>query len=344
MATLYVDPAAVGANNGTSWANAWTSLQSALDNAVAGDEVFCRGSHLSAAFPPGGFTVDTNSGDLVNGLIKFIGCNAAGNVDGTRFVLDGEGVITPCLGTWTQSRLWFENFTFRRADFTAVDLDGIGAVAEQIIFINCVAELNGAFGWKTSNGNDDILWIRCQSNNNGQSGWGFPPNAGRWFCCVGYGNSHSMIGSGGWTDDHVMINCIGHDNGDGHGQIWFDENCVIYNCVLDGTDQANETGLASTGAGWNLIIGNRLTNMLNGIDAGGDLLFSGWNYFHNNTNNIANAGFHYALPDNGTADTNQADVDGDAGYNNVGNDDFNLRSGRTYSGDGNDTLDLQIGS
>jgi len=39
-ATVYVNHAAAGANNGTSWANAYTSLQTGIENAFPGDQVW----------------------------------------------------------------------------------------------------------------------------------------------------------------------------------------------------------------------------------------------------------------------------------------------------------------
>ena len=38
--TIYVNTSAGGSNNGTSWENAYTLLQSALDNAVSGDQIW----------------------------------------------------------------------------------------------------------------------------------------------------------------------------------------------------------------------------------------------------------------------------------------------------------------
>lgn len=39
-ATIYVKHDAAGADNGTSWANAYTSFQDALDDATSGDEIW----------------------------------------------------------------------------------------------------------------------------------------------------------------------------------------------------------------------------------------------------------------------------------------------------------------
>ncbi|MCH5597063.1 hypothetical protein [Niabella ginsengisoli] len=42
FAQLYVDKDATGSNNGSSWANAYTDLQAAINNASAGQQIFVK--------------------------------------------------------------------------------------------------------------------------------------------------------------------------------------------------------------------------------------------------------------------------------------------------------------
>jgi T5SS/PEP-CTERM-associated repeat protein len=71
-ATWYVDTAATGSNNGTSWANAWTSISSATGSSVApGDTVYIsNGSY--ANFNP-------KSGTVGNPITYKIGQQAGHN-------------------------------------------------------------------------------------------------------------------------------------------------------------------------------------------------------------------------------------------------------------------------
>ena len=89
MALRYVDPAAVGANNGTSWADAWTDFQDAVDNWAAGDTIYCRGTQILAA------QIDVDGADgIATNPIKIIGMNASGVDDGTYFTLDGNAAVS----------------------------------------------------------------------------------------------------------------------------------------------------------------------------------------------------------------------------------------------------------
>lgn len=49
MATIFCDPSATGSNNGTSWDNAYTSFQAAIDAGAATDEVWVKARSITLA-------------------------------------------------------------------------------------------------------------------------------------------------------------------------------------------------------------------------------------------------------------------------------------------------------
>ena len=138
MPTYYCDAAAVGLNNGTSWADAWTVYSSSLAAPVAaGDTVLSRGTFALAGVMTHGVS------GTAAAYIQHIGCNAAGVDDGTRVIFDGAGAAINLWAMASKSFILHKNFTFRRAQagifFTVGSSNGM-------IFLNCLAELMSSTG------------------------------------------------------------------------------------------------------------------------------------------------------------------------------------------------------
>ena len=94
---IFVDSSATGANNGTSWADAFTSLQSALDIAESGDTIWiAEGTY----YPSSGYNFCDDSGDSTRYYhfrmkegVKIFG-GFAGNEDPAVFNLNDRDFIT----------------------------------------------------------------------------------------------------------------------------------------------------------------------------------------------------------------------------------------------------------
>jgi len=317
-----------------TWVKAATAAQTIIDLAVAGDTNHYSGT-INAILD-----VDTNSG-AIGSWIKHIGHNndAAPVLDGTRVLVDGAGVRANCIGACDKNYHWWENFEFTRATGDGVNL--VDAPDPQNwVFKNCISHTNGADGWGGDGGAGTIYYIRCKAYNNTARGWDRATKNARVILCACYGNGTAGLyeGNGGT----LVLNSLFYDNGDVAQNCYINVNAEVINNVFDGTNQANSTGLLTKQDG-GVVMFNRFTNCTIGLDADLEFKIVGYNYFHDNTADTANAvNLELLLNDLGL-DTNEYDVDVDDGYNNAATADYNLKDSRTYNGNGDDTVDLGVG-
>ena len=233
-APWYVDPAAVGANNGTSWTNAWTSMATAFTTPVAGDIVYCRGTQVIS----GGLTT-SQAGSLTAGWIRFIGCNSAGNKDGTKFIINANSNSILAVNVNT-SMQWFENIMVENtigAAHHGFSVTGHGSVFINVSTTNCSGDGIAA----TAAGADNMTLVRCASYNN-------------------IGNGYSA--GNNWK----MINCVASNNG-GNGYNLVSASASTLDCI--GCLSYNNTGI-----GYNLGSGSMLVNCVSNNNTAGEIILS----------------------------------------------------------------------
>lgn len=323
MPTYYVDPAAAGAANGTSWTDAWTTLQTAVDTAAAGDIVYCRGSQTLGA----PIDIDQNNG-AANARIRVIGCNAAGNVDGTRFTLNGNSSAANCIAIAAAKGAywWFENITFTAATGNGMSLAaGAGSAT---VWINCLASSNGGYGFNAyyAPSGTTQIFVRCQSINNSSDGFYKPYYGVAYIACKASGNGGSGFWGGAVGSLNLVYGCVSHNNTT-EGVDSDAGPIIVVNSVID---ENGSDGIFSDCATpkSSIVIGNRLTGNGTGgtgygiLEGGTGYVVYGWNFFLNNDG--VTSGDCHAIASDADADTNE--TSGTEGYTDGDNDDFNLTS------------------
>lgn len=321
-----------GDNDGTSWANAYQTLQAAADNAVAGDTVYCQGTDSIAA----AIDFDTNSGTLDDGYIKFIGVkdgttNAppqasdydSGNGDSGYFIIDGQDNAINGIYANTVKYIWLENIKIHSCDGKA-GITGTNSPSNWL-FNNVWCHDNAACGISDGGQFRYAIYHRCRFTSNGTDGLYYPAQASMIANCEFIGNGDYGLELGGQFT--VAANCIFHGNTT--GAVYGYGSILLTNCVLD-----------ANGDGVNCIVGNismigcRVTNhngvgkygIKNNNNARVKLLAC---YLGNNSTDIYGSKYDVlnidgvSLLTTGGSDTNH-------GYTDQTADDFNLRSDATY--------------
>jgi hypothetical protein len=325
MPTYYVDPAAAGTDAGTSWTNAWTTLQRAIDGTggtkpVAGDIVYCRGTQTVATM----IDSDGNSGSVASGFVKFIGCNASGDVDGTQFVLNGNNNSLTAIVRLDADYIWFENIKF-------VDCGGSGAGVTcsnyvgsptENVFVDCWFHSNAGAGFSFvsgAGGGQRLLFLRCWSTDNGGAGFAnvrhgqfifckVTGNAGGGIDCqASIGGSLSVVESVVQGNTGVGLNCR---NSSGFH--------LVFGSVIDGNSTVGVLGEGSLTS----ILASRITEQgTYGVNGSSGRALIGWCYMPasgqardnatantNGTTDIVNI--------NGASTNDLAGTDANGGYAN----------------------------
>lgn len=328
MATYYANfDLATGNNDGTTAANAWQTLQRAVDGTggtqpTAGDIVRCQGTDTLGA----NLDLDGLSGDGTTGMVRWIGMSdiSAGTNDGTRVVIDGIDTYT-C--TATATNFWyFENF-----EFTQMSTSGIVSATspDNWIFINCSFNNNGTHGIDSLQ-MQLSLFVRCAFYNNTEIGI-YRGTTNRYILCSMHDNTLSGISAA--ASAVIIIGCLIYDNGD-DGITDVDNETLIFNTVINGNAD-NGVSVAAVNR-FVFLIGSRITNHSGagdiGVECAGDLVIHGWNYYENNDgNNLQNNGIAIELTNNGASTDVEDQSDTNQGYTDLtdGAENLNLRSDAT---------------
>ena len=338
MPTYYVDPAASGANDGTSWTDAWETLQRAVDGTDgtqpdAGDTVLCRGTETLSAV----VTFDGNPGTKAGGRVIYRGVNASGVNDGTRFVLDGNDQAIDIMSLLCDF-IQVENFevhnTNEASGYSGIVCDSGYVSFENHLFINCYIHNCYDGVYSGSGGMTNAVFIKCRFENNANGGVNYQNSIGfRFFYC-------NFQGNGGWghwgvtSSRSMFIGCTILDNTGGGAYFWQNGMPQFVNCVINNNGGEGIDLGSGDGNYVGLILGCRITDNTVGIDftnTPGTLM---WSYMPDTGEDLANGtktvGSSFVEPlINGVNTNDLSGTDVDGGYVDSVTDDYNLAGDAT---------------
>ena len=283
MADWYIDDQAVGANDGTSWSDAYTDPNSGTY--AAGDNVYVRNGPYNLLW-----TI-TDSGTAVS-PIKIIGCDSSGDPIGAgspygsagTVWFDGQSTRANCIEAGTEDNLAFYNIGCRNA--TGVGLNATLWQTQYYLF-DCEFSNNGVGG---VSGLSLAIIARCKFQNNSEYGCLIYKSyivdcffSANLVYCV-------FVGSTGvFVDGCVFQNSpIGVSANSAETHI---SNCTFFNCTDAGVRNLNT----------HLYVDK---NLFHSCDKeykdgnSGDQVFWDRNYKYNITNpNDISGSFHEVIPD-----------------------------------------------
>ena len=308
MATYFVS-AATGsdADDGLSEANAFLTLDKAMNTVAAGDKVWVKadGDYTETATID---TVGTGASWIVfEGYTSSTGDGGKATIDGASTRANG---ITTTLGAMYYR---FENFIIKSHTGNGFN----AAVADLLVLVNCEFNLNGARGLEVDNA---LLCVNCSATDNSTDGFG--GDGGLVFVnCT----AHSNTGDGFDTDTGgiTLYNCRSSSNGltglRGKGSSAFGA-ASMFSCTVDGDGKVTDDGFKAASDDFPIALVNTIFyDCVDGIDGASAPHVASQiglnNLLNNNTANYANW------------NPTSTDVTGAPSFTDEANQDYTLGSG-----------------
>jgi hypothetical protein len=234
-AVIYVAPGAAGSNNGTTWADAYTNLQTAITNSASGDQIWVKAGTYVPASEPNRTTPTYDARyyhfHLKNGVTLYGGFAGDETVLDQRdisrnaTILSGGGTkFNVIYHTWNWSPIHINNtavldgFTVSGATNSAVFLEDNSATIRNCTFTGNNGGIGAAINNKPSSTHTYIEG--CTFNNNTTAGWG-----------------GAMYNNGYYGKKVYITNCTFRSNSGGSGGAIF--NAYGASIVMNSTFSAN---------------------------------------------------------------------------------------------------------
>jgi hypothetical protein len=269
--TIFVDVDATGANDGSTWANAYTSLSAAIGKAAAGDELWvAEGTY--------GPIVLKSGVKLYGGFVGNEKALAEAEPDTHKTYISGQSTSRAVAGFGCDSSTVVRGFHIVKGFIDVPDTGG-GVYLEEsdTVFVQCVFTENKAvtLGGAVTIWGGSPSFVNCRFHDN-DGGWA----AGAVFArksatptfinCLFHNNTATEAGAVSVRlAAPRFVNCTFADNRatSGKGGALFDgcagatlENCILWN---------NTSPVSNTGEIFSKIVGDKITRVAHSTVKGG---------------------------------------------------------------------------